>query len=305
MPSSPTTQLPEQPDSTGSGPAMRTPGSGDRLAATLALALIAHGIVILGVGFAVDPPAPVRPTLEVILTQPRNDTPPKQADFLAQSSQTGGGESQRVERPAEPQSAVLPKPEPGLAKEQQLAQAPPEQELSHSPMLTSTQGVEPEPLQTPEPAPEIPLATGRELFERSLEMARLAAELEREQALYAKQPRRKYISASTREFEWAAYMRAWVLRVERVGNLNYPDEARRRDLEGSLILTVGIRRDGSVESIDLVRSSGHPLLDEAAIRTVHLAEPFAPLPQTSEKIEVLHLTRTWRYLSGGTLSQQP
>lgn len=299
------TQPPEPPDSTGNGPASRTPGSGDRLAATLALALIAHGIVILGVGFVVDPPAPVRPTLDVILTQPQDLTPPEQADFLAQTSQTGGGESERVERPAEPQAAALPKPDPGLAPEQQLAQAPPESETPLPPVLTSAHAAEPEPFENLEPQPETPQPTGHELFERSLEMARLAAQIEREQALYARQPRRKYVSASTREFEWAAYMRTWVLRVERVGNLNYPDEARRRDLEGSLVMTVAIRRDGSVDTIDLVRSSGQPLLDDAAIRTVRLAEPFAPLPQTSEKIEVLHITRTWRYLPGGTLSQQP
>ncbi len=100
-------------------------------------------------------------------------------------------------------------------------------------------------------------------------------------------------------------MRAWVLRVERIGNLNYPDEARRRALAGSLVLTVAVRRDGAVDSIELVRSSGQPLLDEAAIRTVRLSEPFPPLPENSERIDVLHITRTWRYLDDGRLSQEP
>jgi protein TonB len=89
------------------------------------------------------------------------------------------------------------------------------------------------------------------------------------------------------------------------GNLNYPDEARLRNLHGNLVLTVAVRADGSLESIDLVRSSGHPLLDEAAMRTVRLAQPFQPLPVNNEAVDVLHITRTWQYLAGGTLRQRP
>jgi protein TonB len=99
-------------------------------------------------------------------------------------------------------------------------------------------------------------------------------------------------------------MRGWVARVERIGNLNYPDEARRRNLQGQLVLTVAVRRDGSVASIDVVQPSGHAILDEAAIRTVRLAEPFGPLPETPDKFDELHITRTWQFLPGNVLRNQ-
>ena len=107
--------------------------------------------------------------------------------------------------------------------------------------------------------------------------------------------------ASTQEYAYAAYLRQWVDRVERVGNLNYPDEARRRQLAGELVISVAIRRDGSVERADIIRSSGTPLLDDAALNIARLAEPYPPLPATGDEVDVLHVTRTWNFLPGGAL----
>jgi protein TonB len=285
--------------------AARRIGPGDRLGATFAFSLIAHGVLALGVGFTIDDPAPLVPTLDIILTQTRSDRTPKQADFLAQSSQQGGGESETPERPREPQPAPVPKPDDGLAPAPIEASAPVPQPEVRQPVLTTTQPAERRvDRRDLTPSPPKPLPSSRELIERSLEMARLAAELERQTAAYAKRPKRKFVSASTQEYEFASYMRAWVARVERIGNLNYPDDARRRNLLGQLVLTVAIRRDGTVESIDIVQPSGYPVLDEAATRTVRLAEPFAPLPETREKIDVLHITRTWQFLPGNVMRNQ-
>ena len=108
-------------------------------------------------------------------------------------------------------------------------------------------------------------------------------------------------TASTQEWAYAGYLRDWVDRVQRVGNLNYPDEARRRQLAGELVISVAIRRDGSVERADIIRSSGIRLLDDAALRIARLAEPYPPLPVTEEEIDILHVTRTWQFLPGGEL----
>jgi protein TonB len=280
-------------------------GPGDRLGATLAFSLLAHGVLALGVGFTIDDPAPLVPTLDIILTQTSGEKPPKQADFLAQSSQQGGGEADTPERPREPQPAPVPKPAPGLAPVPIEASAPrPEREAAQA-VLTSTQpAVRRADHRELNPTPPTPLPTSRQLIERSLEMARLAAELERQTQAYAKRPKKKFVSASTQEYEFASYMRGWVARVERIGNLNYPDEARRRNLQGQLVLTVAVRRDGSVASIDVVQPSGHAILDEAAIRTVRLAEPFGPLPETADKFDELHITRTWQFLPGNVLRNQ-
>jgi protein TonB len=95
-------------------------------------------------------------------------------------------------------------------------------------------------------------------------------------------------------------MSAWVARIERIGNLNYPDEARRQQLHGQLVLTVSINRDGSVKSADVIQSSGHKLLDDAALRIVKLAAPFPPIPP-GEKVDELYVTRTWQFLPGDVL----
>jgi periplasmic protein TonB len=280
-------------------------GPGDRLGATLAFSLVAHGVLALGVGFTIDDPAPVVPTLDIILTRTHSEQAPKQADFLAQSSQQGGGEAEKPDRPREPQPAPVPKPEPGIAPVPIEAAAPRPERESRQPVLTTQRPAEHKAENRDlDPTPAVPLPSSRQMIERSLEMARLAAELERQTQAYAKRPKRKFVSASTQEYEFASYLRGWVARVERIGNLNYPDEARRRNLQGQLVLTVAVRRDGSVESIDVVQPSGHRLLDEAAIATVRLAEPFGPLPETKEKVDVLHITRTWQFLPGGVMRNQ-
>ncbi|RBF07130.1 energy transducer TonB, partial [Xanthomonas oryzae pv. oryzae] len=138
-------------------------------------------------------------------------------------------------------------------------------------------------------------------LQRDAEMARLAAEVHLRSEQYAKRPNRKFVSASTREYAYANYLRAWVDRAERVGNLNYPDDARRRRLGGKVVINVGVRRDGSVESSSVLVSSGVPLLDDAALRLVQLAQPFPPLPKTKDDVDILQVTRTWLFLPGGEL----
>jgi protein TonB len=141
------------------------------------------------------------------------------------------------------------------------------------------------------------------LVRRSLAMASLSAEVDQRLQAYAKRPRQKWISARTREHRYAAYMEAWRAKVERVGNLNYPDEARRRNLSGDLLLDVAIRTDGSVVEISVRRSSGHKVLDDAAARIVRLAAPFAPFPKSiKEETDILHVQRTWRFLTGNRFS---
>src|SRR5690606_20440328 len=121
---------------------------------------------------------------------------------------------------------------------------------------------------------------------------------------YAKRPKRKFVSASTKEYAWAEYLRSWVDRVERVGNLNYPDEARRRRIGGLVVISVAVRRDGSVEATRIVQSSHVPMLANAALRIVKLSAPFAPLPRPKDDPDVLHVTRTWRFVPGGELVVQ-
>ena len=137
-----------------------------------------------------------------------------------------------------------------------------------------------------------------DLIASSLAVASLNAEIQERLAAKAKRPRRKFISASTREYKYAAYMESWRAKVERVGNLNYPDIARHDKLSGNLILEVQINPDGSVREMVVRRSSGHKILDDAARRIVELAAPFAPFPDAvAKEVDVLHVTRTWQFLN--------
>lgn len=165
---------------------------------------------------------------------------------------------------------------------------------------------EPKLARRPAPSPRTPpvqAPSADTLVSRSLAMASLSAEIDQKLVAYARRPRQKWITARTRESKYAAYMEAWRLKVERVGNLNYPDEARRRRLSGSLLLDVGLNSDGSIHSITLRRSSGYKVLDDAAIRIVKLAAPFAKFPKDiAAETDILHIERTWRFLSNDSFS---
>ncbi|MGQ4660132.1 TonB family protein [Lysobacter sp. F6437] len=275
---------------------------GQRLGATLVLSLLLHGVLLLGVGFALESAAPVMPTLDVILTRTSTTLTPEQADFLAQANNQGGGEHEKSNRPTERQSGPLPQAASGVAPRELRAQSPAPQPRPQERVVGSTRGETPTATTraTPEPD-ERPLRRGDRKITHDMEMARLAAEIHLRSERYAKRPKRKFVSASTTEYAWAGYLRGWVDRVERVGNLNYPDEARRRRLAGQVVISVAVRRDGSVEDSRIVVSSGIPLLDASALRIAQLAEPYPPLPKTDEDPDVLHVTRTWAFLAGGEL----
>jgi periplasmic protein TonB len=137
------------------------------------------------------------------------------------------------------------------------------------------------------------------LASRGEEIDRLTADLQAKTSAYASRVRRKSVSAGTREFRYASYLGAWARKVERIGNLNYPQAARDQRMFGSLILHVAVRSDGSVEQIRVVRSSGYDLLDEAAVRIVELAAPYAPFPpDIAAETDVLDIVRTWQFLQG-------
>ncbi|MBV2210186.1 MAG: energy transducer TonB [Thermomonas sp.] len=277
-------------------------GEAERLRATIVLSVLLHALVILGIGFTIEDAAPLVPTLDVIETRTQTPLTPKEADFLAQANNQGGGEHDKSSRPSAPQTGLLQQPTDGLAPRPLHAQTPAPSPPQDAKVITSVGGSHtlPTPKQRPQISPdEAPV--GREKIERDMEMARLAAEIQLRSKEYAKRPTRKFVSASTKEYAWAQYLRGWVDRVERVGNLNYPDEARRRRIGGLVVISVGVRRDGSVESTRIIKSSNIPMLDEAALRIIKLAEPFAPLPKTAENPDILHITRTWQFLPGGEL----
>jgi protein TonB len=277
-------------------------GENRRISATMVLSVLVHAMLLLGVGWAVESAAPIMPTLDVILTETTSPLTKKQADFLAQATNQGGGEHDKTTRPRETQSGPAPQPEPGIAPRTLRAQSPAPQPAPQDRVVSTLQSeTQVARAQATPPPDEQVLPRGREKIARDMAMARLAAEIHLRSERYAKRPKRKFVSASTTEYAWAGYLAEWVKRVERVGNLNYPDEARRRHLAGRVVITIAIRRNGTVERAQIVQSSGIALLDSSALRIAKLAEPYAALPKTEEDPDILHVTRTWLFMPGGEL----
>jgi protein TonB len=135
-----------------------------------------------------------------------------------------------------------------------------------------------------------------DIMSRSLEIVRLEAQIDKQLDAYQKRPRRKFVGARTQEYRFARYIDDWRLKVERVGTLNYPQAARDQKIYGSLRLTVSIKADGSVDAIEINHSSGQKILDEAALRIVQLAAPYAAFPSDiSKDTDILSITRTWTF----------
>lgn len=285
-------------------PATR-PREHDRLSATLVLSALLHALVILGIGWAASESAPVTPMLDVMISGSSTPLTPKEAEFLAQVSNQGGGEHDASSRPTDPQSGELPLPETGVAPQPLRAQSPDAAPPPEARIVSGADASMPVPpvRDRPQSRPE-PLPQGERQINHDMAMARLAAEIHINSEQYAKRPKRKFVSASTREYVYAEYLRRWVDRVERIGNLNYPEAARARNLSGQVVISIGIRRDGSVESVSVVRSSGIDILDQAALRIARLAEPYPALPKTDEPVDVLNVVRTWNFRPGGGFVDQ-
>jgi periplasmic protein TonB len=277
-----------------SQPAVRT--GADMIGATMLFSLLLHGVLVLGITFSYVKAKPSLPTLDVTLVDVANREAPDKADFLAQANNSGGGESDKAARPSQLVSGPTPRPTAGVAPQPVEASAPRPQEATEDKLLTTTGNshysvstASAKLEQTPQDLPESTEA------KRQQEMAQLAAERRNSIENYAKRPKKKFISSNTKEYAYAAYMRGWVDRVERVGNLNYPNEARRRGLHGDVLMTVTLNRDGSVKGIEVVQGSGQALLDAAAQRIVRLSAPFPALPADKDQIDELNITRTWQF----------
>ena len=272
----------------------------DRFGMTFFLATIFHGMVILGVTFSVSPPADSKtsPALDIILVQTKSPTDVEEADYLAQVSQQGGGEAEEKSRPRELFSAPTLSETSGIAKQasvKQVQQQKQNEQLDYISQKDADFAIESSKKPTTENDETTVDKTNASDNSRT---ARLAAEISNTIEQQASTDRTKYLNSSTKEFAPAQYMREWIDRVERIGNLNYPDQARRQKLSGTLILDVTINAEGELVKTDLRQSSGHQVLDDAAKRIVKLAAPFSAFPQKLRKeADVIHITRSWEFLN--------
>ncbi|WP_374340424.1 energy transducer TonB [Methyloversatilis sp.] len=280
------------------------------LAVGIALSILLHAIV-LAINFAPDIQRKQKArdqALDVVLVNARSRQKPVDPQALAQANLDGGGSTDQNRRAKTP-LPVSQRDKVGdqLVETQRRVQ---EMEAQQQKLLAELQAKTALPpqerrLEQPDPAPQpINTLSGADLAARALAMARMEAEIARNVDDYNKRPRKKFVGARTQEYRFAQYIEDWRQKVERIGNLNYPPDARGK-LYGNLTLTVEIRADGEVEKIDLNRSSGQKVLDDAAIRIVRMGSPYAPFPpDIRREFEILSITRTWTFSQGDLLESR-
>lgn len=276
----------------------------DRFGMTFFLATIFHGMVILGITFSIAPPADSKtsPALDIILVQTQSPNDVEDADFLAQVSQQGGGKADEKARPRELFSAPTLSSQPGIAKQNSVQEIQKQEHNKQLALLTQEDAEHIINTEQNSAKDEDDSIVNESNTSRNTQTARLAAEISNTIELQASIDRTRYLNSSTKAFTPAKYMREWIDRVERIGNLNYPDQARREKLSGTLILDVVISADGKLLKTDLRQSSGHQILDDAAKRIVQLAAPFSAFSKKlREEADVIHITRSWEFLNNSRI----
>ncbi len=264
---------------------------------TLAFSIVFHAFLLLITFKAPDAPAGrFAPQLDVVLVNSQSSSNPTKAELLAQANLDGGGNTE-TDFQAKSNLPVLDDMQ--AADELQLSarqvnqlEEQAAQLLDYLNQQTSTDTVT-------KPVPQ----SGRQdtledpgVEHRRLQIARLEAQIAKEWQAYQKLPRRKFIGARAQSVVYAEYVEKWRQRIETVGTRNYPQEARRLRIFGSLLITVSIKADGSVEQVEIERSSRHQILDLAAVRIVELAGPFSPFPAAvRSEYDILSITRKWSF----------
>lgn len=302
---------------------------------TLALLVSAlvHLIIISFVKF--EPPTlhflkDRMPALDVVLVNSKSHKKPHNADALAQTNLDGGGntsanrqlksalpwqKNKSKETETRPESSALEKnlakaEAESARKKERLAELDKEAQALMS-QIKASHAIETNPTQKSHPInPETGTQDAStkspntsDLMSSSLEMARLEAQINKQQDDYQKRPKRRSIGARTQEYRFAAYVESWRQKVERIGNLNYPEVARDQKIYGQLQLTVYIKSSGEIEKVEIRRSSGYPVLDNAAKRIVEMGSPYAAFPEDLRKeVDILDITRTWIFTKEDSLA---
>lgn len=256
--------------------------SQQRLRKTFSVALVAHGLLLIGLSIAMPAGSPPSQSMDVTLALHQSDEAPDQAEFIAQSNQLGTDEQQQI----------LQSQDSGRQPQTEQQRSNPAEQiiLSHS-------GEDNNNAQVDRPTQREPSQ------ESNSEMGAIQAELERLKQAYSNLPRvLRMTSVSAKSADAAAYMHYFEERVEQIGNINYPREARSQGIFGQVQLVVVLLADGRIKRVEVSKGSGSRLLDQAAVRSVQLASPFNPFPKALRNRDEIHIIRTWQYQSNNVLT---
>ena len=274
------------------------------------VSLVLHAAVMFGI--TIRPPDLSRldfvaPPLEVVLVNAKTANRPFQADALAQRNLDGGGNTDKDRRAKSPLPVTRDDRQTReAARESQRLQ---QLEREAQQLLTQVKSRATVESAAPQPQPQaesrIAAPSVADILNKSVQIARLEAQIDKDMDSYQKRPRRRFLGARTQEYRFARYIEDWRHKVERIGTLNYPQAARDQKIYGKLTLTVSIKADGSVENIEMNRSSGQKILDEAALRIVRLGAPYSAFPaDIARDTDVLSITRTWTFTRSDQFSPE-
>ncbi|MCX7544255.1 energy transducer TonB family protein [Marinicella gelatinilytica] len=274
----------------------------DKNVMTFTLAVLVLAMIILGVSFSYQDRSPkIIHSMDVILTQKAHTEIPEEADYLAANNQLGGGNLEEKSRPTDIVSGPAVTPD-GVSKQQTKKQQKSRQQQDTA-VLTSVSSQQ-QQLSAKQQQTQQHTQQNNQRNSKQQKLAQMKEEIAKKIQRYAKKPRTKYISSSTKAYEYAPYINQWVKTIERTGDLNYPEKAKKKTFKGEVMLTVGINKDGSLHEIKIIKPSKYRFLDEAAKHIVEIAQPFEPLPETKEPVDILYITRTWQFLPGHLLRQK-
>jgi protein TonB len=273
------------------------PQRNDLLGFTFLLALALHAALILGISFTRETHSRAASKLEITLAQYESKTKPQRADFLAQHNQEGSGTLAEkalltTRKTADFQDNVIRDISP-VQQAAALKQSSKQNALVATTARSKQKTSQQNDLDTPQQQAQSDVT----ILQRSLEIASLEAKLDIQRQAYAARPRvRRLTSVAANASEDAAYLNNWRNRIEEVGNTHYPEKARELEIFGELRLMVALLPNGSVDEVKVLKSSGHKVLDEAAMRIVHLAAPYDAFPpEMSQHVDKLEIIRTWRF----------
>jgi len=272
----------------------------NRFSYSLMIVSILHFILIFGVTFSSETaPQKSARNLDVIIIKNRTAAQkPEQADFISQSNQQGGGENKQAFKPKAPNAPPAFDPTEDTVPTLRQFQQNNQQQQQKEAYITQQQSAPPVKKVDKTDKLNKEKVTGKHKVIASIEreIVRLSAEIDKKRQLNAKKLRHKVINASTKESIYAEYLDQWRQKVEQIGNLNYPDIALQKRLYGSLILHVAVRSNGHINQINIIKSSGIQILDDAAIRSVREAAPFSPFPKKiRQQVDILDINRTWTF----------
>ncbi len=278
----------------------------DRLTFAGILAVAFHALLFLGIVFVIPekPKTPFSPTMQIVLAQNHALEKPEKADFLGQDNQQGGGEKDLLQMPTTTELAQITDPN----RQASLSSAPAatQKPIDHNPEILTAAGRHRVFIEDQQDLPEEleqPILDTATLLQKSFELAGQNANLDNSNQQASKNLRTRQASAAIHRATDALYLDTWRRRIEEVGNQNYPQYARDKQLYGELILKVAVNANGTIRNVKIMESSGHKFLDDAAVSIVRQAAPFAPFDETLRKdTDVLEIVRLWQFQPGDTIS---